>query len=72
MFPFSKKPTPISSSEFERELASLIVRGRLASVSKFDMIKALQGHAASLRREIDTARDARNLRTDGLHKVASK
>ena len=71
MFGFSKKASPISSSDFQRQLTGLVICGRISNVSRHDMSVMLSREAASLQREINNARDERNMRTSGLHKIAN-
>jgi hypothetical protein len=59
---FGKNKVAISAREFERELSSLIVRGRLANVNKSVMMRALRSSADGLQREINRAIEDRNMR----------
>jgi hypothetical protein len=61
MFGFSKKASPISSSDFERQLTALVICGRLSNVPKADMATILAKHAAGLQREIARAKEERAL-----------
>jgi hypothetical protein len=63
MFGFSKKASPISTSEFEKQVSALVILGRLANVSRADMAMILAREAAGLQREIQNAREERNMRT---------
>jgi hypothetical protein len=62
MFGFSKKASPLSSSDFERQLSALIILGRLSNIGRAEMAKSLERHAAGLRREVQHAVDNRNMR----------
>jgi hypothetical protein len=59
---FSKKVTPISSSDFEKQVTALVICGRLAGVNNGEMAQVLAKHAAGLQREIVQAREARSMR----------
>jgi hypothetical protein len=61
---WNKPKLPKSAvKEFERELSGVVLKGRLLNVPAARMIQALDSHVSSMRREIQHARDNRNLRT---------
>jgi hypothetical protein len=62
MFGFHKKASPLSSSDFDKQLSALVILGRLSNVSRSEMAKSLERHAGGLRREAQNAIDSRNLR----------
>jgi cold shock CspA family protein len=62
MFGFSKRASPLSSADFEKQLSALISLGRLSNVNRADMAKSLERHAGGLRREINRVIEDRNMR----------